>query len=400
MQKPSERIVAFVFGVVFVLIILALAIWKPNPSSFQYTVFRIVLALAAAGVAAMLPGFVEFTIPGWIRAGGALAVFLIVYFYSPVAMTGVTPKSDSEFEIEKPVVRLPSTPETSLAKLMPLRPAFAEDATPLPTLVVTQASVFLDSTANQRRYQRIVIEGVRAKIPENATLVANEIEGVRGGALIGKEFSIVARRLANVTVDVGGDREPGAEAGEVHLYVKTIENVVILANGSKGVTPIQAGPRGTDGTPSQNGRDGDCGPFGAYRGATPARSGGDAGDGQRGLQGGAGRPGGLVVITTVRDPISTTINVSGGAGGAGGPGGPPGTPGAAATGGRGCTGLGGSQPNQADAPAARAGTTGPQGLPGDAGPAGERRLVLVKTFEPIVAKLKTYRNDQLDKALR
>ena len=99
MKKPNERVVAFVFGVVFVIAIIALAIWKPNPSPFQYTVFRIVLALAAAGVAAMLPGFIEFTVSGWIRAGGALAVFVIVYFYSPVALTGVIPKSEAEVEM-------------------------------------------------------------------------------------------------------------------------------------------------------------------------------------------------------------------------------------------------------------------------------------------------------------
>jgi hypothetical protein len=400
MKKPNERIVAFIFGVVFVMLILALAIWKPNPSPFQYTVFRIVLALAAAGVAAMLPGFIELTVPGWIRAGGALAVFLIVYFYSPVAMTGVTPKSEAEVEIEKPVVRLQLTSENHLTGLMPLSSAVAEEAAPLPTLVVTRADALLDTSVSQRRYQRIVITGVKAKVPDRAALVANEIEGEQGGSLIGKEFSIVARRLANITINVGGDREPGAEAGEVRLYAKTIENAIILANGSNGTTPSQAGPRGTDGTPSQNGRDGVCDGFGAYRGATPAQAGGDAGDGQRGLQGGVGKPGGSVVVTTIRDPIGTTFNVSGGSGGAGGPGGPPGTPGAAATGGRGCTGLGGSQPNQADAPAARVGATGPSGPPGDAGTAGERRLVLVKSFDPILVKLKAYRNDQLHAALR
>ena len=95
-RKTEERFIAFTFGVVFVIVILGLAVWKPEPSAFQYTVFRIVLALAAAGVAAMLPGFIELEVPGWLRAGGALAVFAIVYFYSPAALTGITPPSQAE----------------------------------------------------------------------------------------------------------------------------------------------------------------------------------------------------------------------------------------------------------------------------------------------------------------
>ncbi len=50
----AQAVVAFVFGVAFVVALLVLAIKFPNPALFQYNVFRIVLALAAAGVAAGL----------------------------------------------------------------------------------------------------------------------------------------------------------------------------------------------------------------------------------------------------------------------------------------------------------------------------------------------------------
>lgn len=86
MKKSDEKKLAYVFGVVFVVVLLVLALAVPNPTEFQYTVFRIVLALAAAGVAAMVPGFLEVTVSTWIRAGGALAIFVIVYFYSPAAL--------------------------------------------------------------------------------------------------------------------------------------------------------------------------------------------------------------------------------------------------------------------------------------------------------------------------
>lgn len=86
MTKGAQRIAAFGFGVTFVSVLLVLALFVPNPTPFQYTVFRIVLALAAGGVAAMIPGFIQLTISSWVQAGGALAVFLIVFFYSPAAL--------------------------------------------------------------------------------------------------------------------------------------------------------------------------------------------------------------------------------------------------------------------------------------------------------------------------
>jgi hypothetical protein len=84
----ASLIAIFAFGVVFVVALLVLAIAFPEPTPFQYTVFRIVLALAVAGVAALIPGFVELNIAAWLKAGGAMAVFAIVYFYSPAQLIG------------------------------------------------------------------------------------------------------------------------------------------------------------------------------------------------------------------------------------------------------------------------------------------------------------------------
>jgi hypothetical protein len=95
MTKHTERQVAVGFGIVFVITMLALAVWVPNPTPFQYTVFRIVLALATAGLAATIPGFIEVTFPNWIRAGGALAVFVIVFFYNPASLVVSTPSPSS-----------------------------------------------------------------------------------------------------------------------------------------------------------------------------------------------------------------------------------------------------------------------------------------------------------------
>ncbi|WP_286262039.1 hypothetical protein [Thalassotalea atypica] len=86
MKKETEKLLAYIFGVTFVLAILAAAIFIPKPEPFQYEVFKIVLALATAGVAAFIPGFISVKVGDWVRAGGAIAVFVIVFFFSPARL--------------------------------------------------------------------------------------------------------------------------------------------------------------------------------------------------------------------------------------------------------------------------------------------------------------------------
>lgn len=91
MKKSTEKLFTFVFGVIFVVVLLIIAIKFPEPTPFQYTIFRITLALAAAGVATMLTGFIDINISNIVKASGALAVFVLVYFYNP-AQTVITEK--------------------------------------------------------------------------------------------------------------------------------------------------------------------------------------------------------------------------------------------------------------------------------------------------------------------
>src|SRR6266481_4054305 len=83
--RDWERPAIFVFGVAFVICLIALAIFFPNPSAFQYATFKTVLALAAAGVAALIPGLLNIDLPA-VRAGGALAVLILVYEFSPASL--------------------------------------------------------------------------------------------------------------------------------------------------------------------------------------------------------------------------------------------------------------------------------------------------------------------------
>jgi hypothetical protein len=79
-------ILAFVFGTVFVIVMLVIAHKKPNPEPFPRFVYRVVLSLAAGGVGAVIPGVFNFTSP-LVSAGGALALFAIVYLVNPPERT-------------------------------------------------------------------------------------------------------------------------------------------------------------------------------------------------------------------------------------------------------------------------------------------------------------------------
>jgi hypothetical protein len=401
-SKSMERYLAFGFGIVFVVVLLILAIKFPNPTPFQYTVFRIILALASGGVAAMIPGFLTVQVSTKLRTGGALAVFVIVYFYSPAGLTGVKVKTEQQIEIEKPVVNQNKRPEKEGPMSVPavfVPVVYAQPSSPLPNLTVTRADQLLLPDVWKKHYQSLTINGVHAEVARRATLVANEVTAINGGGLTGSEFSVVARHMANVTIDVSGSRKPGASASAVRLYVKLVENSRILANGSQG-TSGTAGAAGANGPDGANGTDGNCGCCGAYRGAKAGANGGDGGNGTNGQPGDNGQSGGLVVLTTIENPVSSTIDVSGGQPGQGGAGGNPGSPGRGGTGGRGCTGLGGSQPNEADGHAGRPGQPGSAGQPGLHGAPGEYRLQIVPTFDPIAEKVKTLPNDQLHDALQ
>ena len=80
-------LLAVTFGVVFLSAILILAVAIPSPTVTQFESFRIVIALAAGGLAAVIPGLLDVQFGGTgrfaLRAGGALGVFVIVYFFSP-----------------------------------------------------------------------------------------------------------------------------------------------------------------------------------------------------------------------------------------------------------------------------------------------------------------------------
>lgn len=89
LRNNWQLIFAFLFGVVFLGAIFFVAVQNPQLGDFAYTMLRIIVALAAAGIGAVLPGFLNVGFKGVLRAGGALALFVIVYFFPPVSPTPV-----------------------------------------------------------------------------------------------------------------------------------------------------------------------------------------------------------------------------------------------------------------------------------------------------------------------
>jgi hypothetical protein len=87
---PTRRLevaLAFTFGCVALAAVLWLAFRAETLSQEQFEILRIVLALAGGGVGAVIPGFLDVNLKPnaklAVRAGGALAVFVILYFFSP-----------------------------------------------------------------------------------------------------------------------------------------------------------------------------------------------------------------------------------------------------------------------------------------------------------------------------
>ncbi|QYM91004.1 hypothetical protein [Dickeya zeae] len=83
MTKNHEKIAAFIFGVIFIAVMLMVSICIPNPTHSQSITFRTILSIAASGVATFFPGFIEVEISKWLRAGGAIAIFAVVYNILP-----------------------------------------------------------------------------------------------------------------------------------------------------------------------------------------------------------------------------------------------------------------------------------------------------------------------------
>jgi hypothetical protein len=90
-QRPASRPeiwLALLFGCCTLGAVLWLAFRSGPPlTDQQFEILRSLLALAGGGVGAVIPGFLDVNLTAGtklvLRAGGALAVFVVLYFWSP-----------------------------------------------------------------------------------------------------------------------------------------------------------------------------------------------------------------------------------------------------------------------------------------------------------------------------
>jgi hypothetical protein len=80
MPRDWEKITLFAFGTFFFVVLLVIAWFDPNPSESSWYIYICVLAMAAGGVAALLPGVINVNLSVGVKAAGAVAVFVLVFF--------------------------------------------------------------------------------------------------------------------------------------------------------------------------------------------------------------------------------------------------------------------------------------------------------------------------------
>ena len=84
-----QLITILIVGLLFSMIILALAVFIPNPTNTQFFIFRGIFSVSLAAIAAVIPGLlnVESRFQSFsIKATGAIAVFIIVWLLNPPAI--------------------------------------------------------------------------------------------------------------------------------------------------------------------------------------------------------------------------------------------------------------------------------------------------------------------------
>jgi hypothetical protein len=90
-QLSPDKTALFLFGVFFITVLLIVAIAVPNPTEAQWRVFNVVLGLVAAAIGATLPGVLHLQFTPWLKAGGALAVFALVFLVKPAGLVADDP---------------------------------------------------------------------------------------------------------------------------------------------------------------------------------------------------------------------------------------------------------------------------------------------------------------------
>lgn len=81
----TERKIGYFFGILFIFLLLGLVFFIPEPTKLQAKVINTILALAAGGFAMLISGTIIVNLPGYIKAGGAIAITALILISDPTS---------------------------------------------------------------------------------------------------------------------------------------------------------------------------------------------------------------------------------------------------------------------------------------------------------------------------
>jgi hypothetical protein len=130
-RKPWETIAIFAVGVLALIGAVVIAIVIKDPNEFQLRVFQVVLATAAGGIGALLPGAFGLNLP-FVRAVGAAGLFAFVYWVDPPSIHYGKTKTAFEDAIRQAETALNTGGMYPIAEQKFLEASKADPKSPLP----------------------------------------------------------------------------------------------------------------------------------------------------------------------------------------------------------------------------------------------------------------------------
>ncbi len=82
-DKNMTTWMAYIFGAVGVVAVVAISMLTPELTKFQRAVLWSLFAMSLAGIASVVPGFINVRFRKYLVAGGGLAIFALIYLASP-----------------------------------------------------------------------------------------------------------------------------------------------------------------------------------------------------------------------------------------------------------------------------------------------------------------------------
>jgi hypothetical protein len=198
--------------VALVVLIVGVAVFVPQPTTFQHSVFRAVLALGIACVAATVPGFSGMSSdggPGLAGISGGLGAFLVVYLIDPMRRFG-----------QRDAVAAAALPAVPLAAMKP------EDR-----------SIFICYRRNDseetvgRLYQNLV-----ERLGEQS--VFKDVNAILAGLDYRKELAAALQRCRIVLAVIGPDWEKDAKGNRTIDQARDYVNIELSSALKRGVPLI------------------------------------------------------------------------------------------------------------------------------------------------------------------